>query len=166
MCFQQHVTVFNAILCSSLHLTWGGHSCQRSISELIFCVISLLERDAHIYAYQWHLMYLHALSLSSVLYCHYVYERGRSSETMIPGPILPLRKFLVTFMLFYFQFLKSKITKTMVTHIALFWFCKLSSCWCLTTTTVNWDAKLFVCCCRLLEAWRKWTTSVFPESLI
>jgi hypothetical protein len=37
-------------------------------------------------------MYLHALNLSFVLHYHHVYERGRSSETMISGPVLAIRK--------------------------------------------------------------------------
>jgi hypothetical protein len=57
MCFQHHVTVLKAILYYFLNLTWGGLPCERSISELIFCVDSMLEGDAHIYAYQWHLVY-------------------------------------------------------------------------------------------------------------
>jgi hypothetical protein len=67
-----------------------------SYSELCF-INSMLERDAHVYVYQWYLMYLHAFNLLFVLYYHYVYERGRSSKTMIPGPILAIRKVLCYF---------------------------------------------------------------------
>jgi hypothetical protein len=49
---------------------WGGLPCQRSISEFGF-INSMLEYDAHVYAYQWHLMYLHALNLSFVLHHHH-----------------------------------------------------------------------------------------------
>jgi hypothetical protein len=38
---------------------------------------------------------------------------------MIPGPVLIIRSFLVTFMFFYFQYLNPKITKIFVTHFAL-----------------------------------------------
>jgi hypothetical protein len=63
---------------------------------------------------------------------------------MILGPVLAIKKFLVTFMLFYFQFLNLKITKTFVTFFVLFWFCKLASYWCMTTTIVSWGHKAIV----------------------
>jgi hypothetical protein len=52
----------------------------------------MLERDAHIYAYQVHHMYVHALNLSFFYHHHHVFDRERSSEIMIPGPILVIRK--------------------------------------------------------------------------
>jgi hypothetical protein len=42
-------------------------------------------------------MCLHAHSSSFVLYYRHVYGKGRSSETMIPEPVLAVRKALVTF---------------------------------------------------------------------
>jgi hypothetical protein len=63
---------------------------------------------------------------------------------MILGLVLAIKKFLVTFMLFYFQFVNLKITKTFVTFFVLFWFCKLASYWRLTTTTVSWGHKVVV----------------------
>jgi hypothetical protein len=45
-------------------------------------------------------------------------------------------------MLFYFQFLNPKITKTSVTYFVIFWFCKLASFWCLATTIVSWGCKV------------------------
>jgi hypothetical protein len=39
-------------------------------------------------------MYLHALNLLFVHYYHLIYERERSSEPMIPGTILAIRKVL------------------------------------------------------------------------
>jgi hypothetical protein len=54
---------------------------------------SIYGHDAHIYAHQWHLECLHAFSLSFVLYYHYVYERVRSSKTVIFGLVLAIRKF-------------------------------------------------------------------------
>jgi hypothetical protein len=68
----------------------------------------MLERDAHIYAYQWHLVYLHTLNLSFVLYYRHIYERERSSENVITGPVLAIRKLLVIFMLFYMVLLNLK----------------------------------------------------------
>jgi hypothetical protein len=50
-------------------------------------------RDAHISAYQRHLVCLHALNLLFVLYYHRVYESGRSGETMILGPAFNHKKF-------------------------------------------------------------------------
>jgi hypothetical protein len=53
-------------------------------------------------------MYLNALNLSFVLYYYHVYERGRSGETMTLSPVLIIRRSLVTFALYYFQYFKPK----------------------------------------------------------
>jgi hypothetical protein len=45
-------------------------------------------RDAHVDAYELHLVYLHTFNLSFVLCYPHVYERGGSSENMIPSPVL------------------------------------------------------------------------------
>jgi hypothetical protein len=122
----------------------------------------MLECDAHIYAYQWHLVCLHALSLSFFLYCHHAYESGRSSETMMLGPVLAIIKFLLTFMLFYFQFLNPKNHKTLVIHFALFWICKPASCWCLKTTT-SWGYKVVVLLLQVARRVKKRNHLSFPR---
>jgi hypothetical protein len=53
---------------------------------------------------------------------------------------------------FYLLLLNLEITKTLVTHFALFWFRKLASYWCLTTTTVSWGRKAI---CLLLQVARR-----------
>jgi hypothetical protein len=63
---------------------------------------------------------LHALSLSFVLYYHHVYERGRSSETVIPIQLLVIVSSLVTFMMFYFLLLNLEITKTLLLTLLRF----------------------------------------------
>jgi hypothetical protein len=77
----------------------------KGVLESWFYINSMFGRDAHIYAYHWHLVWLHALNLSSVLYYHHVYARGRLSETMILSPSFSHKKFSSYFMLFYFQYL-------------------------------------------------------------
>jgi hypothetical protein len=160
MCFQHHVIVLNAILCWFLNLTWSGLPCQMSISELIFCVGSMLEHDAHIYAYQWHLVCLHAFNLSFVFYYHHVYERGRSSKNIIPDPVLAIRKFRSYFYVVF------KSQKLGLLTLLCFGFVNLWAIGAWQPLQLVRDAKLFVYCCRLLEEWRKGTTSVFLESLI
>jgi hypothetical protein len=60
-----------------------------------FYINSMLEHDARIYAYEWHLVCLHALNFLFVLYYQhiYIYERGISNETMISGPVFNHKKF-------------------------------------------------------------------------
>jgi hypothetical protein len=53
----------------------------------------MFEHDAYIYAYQWYIVCLHALKLLFMIYYYHVYERGRSSETVILGPIFSHKKF-------------------------------------------------------------------------
>jgi hypothetical protein len=114
-------------------------------------ISSMFRHDAHIYAYQWHLVDLYALNLSVVLYYHHVYYRGRSSESMIPSPAFNHKKFLSYFSLFTFSSLNLKITKNIVLTLS-FGFLNLASCWRLTTTTVSWGRKAI---CSLLQVlWR------------
>jgi hypothetical protein len=42
----------------------------------------------------WYLVSLHALSLLFIFHYHHVYEKGRSSETMILGPVFSHKKVL------------------------------------------------------------------------
>jgi hypothetical protein len=70
-------------------------------------------------------MCLHALSLSFVIHYHYLYEKGRSGETMILGSILAIRKFLVTFMLFSFSSSTHKNHKKLVSYFVYFGFVNL-----------------------------------------
>jgi hypothetical protein len=56
----------------------------------------------------------------------------------------------ITFALFYFQLFKQKMPKNPVLTI-FSGFVNLASYWCLITTTVSWDTKLFVNCYKLFE---------------
>jgi hypothetical protein len=71
---------------------------------------------------------------------------------MISGPILAIRKFPSFFYVFYLLLLNLNITKTLVTHFALFLVYNLASCWCLTTTRISWGHKAI---CFLLQVARR-----------
>jgi hypothetical protein len=55
-----------------------------------------------------HLVCLHALNLSFVLYYHLVYERGGSSEMVILGPAFSYKKFSSYFHVVLLSVLKPK----------------------------------------------------------
>jgi hypothetical protein len=77
-------------------------------------------------------------------------ERYISSETMIPGPLLAIRKpSFILFVVYFSFFLKIK------KYLLIILFCKLASCECLTTTLASWGRKIFVYSCKLLEESRK-----------
>jgi hypothetical protein len=84
---------------------------------------------------------LRALNLLFVVYYHHVYERGRSSENMNPGPVLSIRKFPSYFYDVLLAGVKPENHETLVTHFAFLWFCKFARCWYLTTTIVSFKCK-------------------------
>jgi hypothetical protein len=65
-----------------------------SISELLFCIGSILDCDA-IFMLINDILCLRALSLSFVLYYHYVYKSERSSETHDPWSYFNHKKVLL-----------------------------------------------------------------------
>jgi hypothetical protein len=48
-----------------------------------------------------------------------------------------------------------KLKNTKISLLINFSFVKLANCECLTTTPVSWGHKPVVCCCRLLEKYKK-----------
>jgi hypothetical protein len=74
-------------------------------------ISSMLERDARVC--------IHAFNLSFMLYYHLLYERGRSIKSMIPGPVLAIRKVSCYLHVLSFYFLH----KNHKTHRLLILFC-------------------------------------------
>jgi hypothetical protein len=87
-------------------------------------------------------MYLHALNLSCVLQHYHIYERQRSSETMIPGHVLAIKESYVTLHVVLLSIVIHKNHKILITNSFLFY--KLASCVCLTNNMVCWGHKTVV----------------------
>jgi hypothetical protein len=71
---------------------------------------------------------------------------------MIHGPILAIRKLSSYFYVVLLAALKHENHKNFGYLLCFILFCKLTSCWCLTTTTVSWGRKVV---CLLLQVARR-----------
>jgi hypothetical protein len=151
VCFQHHVT----LLSLKFDLRWPP----------------LFGHDAHIYAYQWHLVYLYALNLTFVLYYHHVYERDRLTKNMIPSRVFNHKKFYNYFCTVLLSvFLIQKLPKALFSLFTLVLLILQAVGACQPPQLVG-DAKLFVHYCRLFE-WRgtgtnlrlSWEFDNYPKS--
>jgi hypothetical protein len=131
----------NTLLVLKFHLRWMPMSNSKS----------MLECDAHVYSYQWHLVCLHSLSLLFMPYYHLVCKRGRSSETHDPWSYFSHKSFLCYLYVISFQFLCTpKITKYCL--LILFCFINLQAIGAWKTLQLVGNAKLLFFCCRFV--WR------------
>jgi hypothetical protein len=74
----------------------------KGVLESWFYINSMFGRDVHIYAYHWHLVWLHALNLSSVLYYMFMRE-GDWVKPWSSVHLLAIRSSLVTLCCFTFS---------------------------------------------------------------
>jgi hypothetical protein len=131
-------------VCYFLNLSWSGFACRRSISEL--CGINLmLERDAHVYAYQLHHRYLHALILSFALSPPpWFRERERERERemkwthVLQSCFIHKKSLLLLCMLFFLSEVLNKNHKNILVTNSFILFWKLTSCGYLTNNIVSW----------------------------
>jgi hypothetical protein len=129
-------------------LIWGGLPCQRSISELIFCGMLYLWTWCTYLCLSMTYCVLHALSLSFVLYYHHVYERGRSSETVISWPAFSHKKFSSYFYVVLLVVVKPKNSQKPWLLTLFYAFQDLSIMSCTYLIVPSWD---FWACIRFLK---------------
>jgi hypothetical protein len=120
-------------------------------------------RDAHVYDYQWHHVYLHILNLLFVLYYHHVYERGRSSENMIPSPVFNHKKLSSYFCTVLLSVFKTKNHKKTLFSLFPLVLLILRAIGAWKPPKLVGDAKLFVHGCRLFEEQGKGTNLRLPQ---
>jgi hypothetical protein len=152
--FQGSIRVFNIMLQFFMQYSVNSsiwHEMDSLVKGVLgswFYINSMLECDANIYAYN-DILYVCMLLICCL--CIITTMFMRDGDQVKPWSLVQLLiiNSLVTFAMFTFSFLNLKITKKLVT---CYLFCKLVSCWCLTTTKVSWGCK--VVCFLLQIAWR------------
>jgi hypothetical protein len=119
MCFQHHVTILYAIL---YYVLFDLRLTPLSKEYYGIDFISIICLDVMSIFMPINYILSVCMLLSFVLYYYHVYERGRSSETMILSPDFSHKKFSSYFMLFYIQYLKPENHKNLVTYFVYFGF--------------------------------------------